>query len=693
MERAFTELAFQPQVQIGAILFVFGAGLVLVSAGMLLRTRGMPWRFAAILVLLAALLDPRVLTEEREALQDVAFLAVDESASQRIAGREDQTREAVRQLERKIADAGLELRVVRSGGQDASPLLESLSSAAQEVAPERISGAVLVTDGLVDDAEALEAFPGPVHVILTGEKDDFDRRIELLRAPTFGILREEAEVEFRVEEAGPADPLPATVEIRVDRNPVRQVPVRIGASATIRIPVERAGSIPVEIRLPPAPGELTERNNVAAFTFEGVRDRLRVLLVSGSPHPAARVWRNLLRADPAVDLVHFTILRETDSDNSVPEQELSLIEFPVSRLFVEEIDEFDLIVFDRWEQRGFLPADHLENIVRYVREGGAVLLAAGGEFAGVQGFSGEPIDAILPLVPIGGERVSAYRPALTETGERHPVTGEIADAIRRAGPWYRLVEGTARSGHTLLAGPGEYPLLALDRVGEGRVGVLASEHAWLWSRGHGGGGPHRELFRRTAHWLMREPDLEEEALRIRETEDGLLVSLRSLAGSPAEVRRLDPEGRESAVVMEPDAPGRWTGAVPDPAPGLWRFRSGDLETLAVVGGILGDEMAEVVSTAERLAPLSEATGGSLRRAVDGIPDVRREAGGGAAAGEAWIDLPRRDAYRVASAERRSLMPPWLGALLILGALAAAWMRESGRTVGLRRSTGEADSGA
>ena len=683
MEQVFAEVTLAPVVDPVWILGASCVVIALAGVGVWRRVRGMAGRIVAAVILLLALVDPRVQVDERELLQDVVYLVVDESGSQEIAGREKQTATAALEFERQLRDAGAEPRVVRVGDGGASPVLQALRGAVQEVAEERVSGAVLITDGLVDDAEALPEFPGPVHALITGDDREFDRRIRLLRAPTFGIVRQEAEVELLFEELGPTSGVSEEVEVRVDHEWTGIVLMRPGQSHTVSIPVNRSGSIPVEIRLPQAPGELTGENNFEAFSFEGVRDRLRVLLVSGSPHPAARVWRNLLRSDPAVDLVHFVILRNANSENIVPNTELSLIEFPVRRLFIDEIHQFDLIIFDRYERRGFLPDGHVGNVVRYVREGGALLVAGGGELGGVRGFAGGQLEAIMPLVPLGSEQVSAFRPTLTSIGSRHPVTAEVASAMERSGQWYRLVKTKSRLGHTLLTGPDEFPLLALARVDQGRVGVLASEHAWLWSRGHGGGGPHRELFRRVAHWLMQEPELEEEALQVTHEGGMLTVSRRSMEELPPETRALDPEGNEAVINLRAVAPGLWKGFIPDPVPGLHLFRSGKLEALARVGREQGNEMNDVVATGERLESLVESTGGRILRVSDGIPFLRRGTKASAIPRDDELLLPRRDAFRVVDTEIRSLMPPWLAVALILCALAAAWAREAGTSI--RRS--------
>ena len=665
------------------IAVLAGLLLVLVLLGLARRVRGMPARALAAALLLVVLAGPALRVEQREVLPDVAFLVVDGSGSQTLSSRDAESRSAASRLEPALREQGIEVRTLRVGEPAASRVLGPLRDAAREVDPARIAGAVLLSDGLVDDPDALDSFPGPVHMLLSGGEAEFDRRLQLLRSPVFGIVGEAAELELVIrDEIGGEAPQPGVlsepveVEIRVHGGTVQRLTARPGETQRVALPVTRAGSVPVEVRVPVVAGEITGRNNSAAFTIEGIRDRLQVLLVSGSPHPAARVWRNLLRSDPAVDLVHFTILRLAESVEPASNEELSLIDFPVRRLFVDEIDRFDLIIFDRYQRRGFLPEDHFESIVRYVRDGGAVLVAGGGEWAGAQGFSGGVLDSVLPLIPTGVEQVTAYVPEVTDLGRRHPVTAGLTAALDQAGPWYRLAQSRLRSGQLLLTGHDGVPVLALDRVESGRIGVLASEHAWLWSRGHRGGGPHRELFRRIAHWLMREPDLEEESLQAREEDGQLVVLRRSLAEGPAEIRLRDPDGRDLPLEMIRVAPGLWRGVVEEPDPGLYRATSGELGTLAIIGGG-GREFDSVIATDARLRKLVEGTGGSVRRLASGDPRVDRVAAGGPMAGSDWIGLPRRGAHRVLGTELRPLLPPWLALLLVLAALAVAWWREAG----------------
>ena len=160
----------------------------------------------------------------------------------------------------------------------------------------------------------------------------------------------------------------------------------------------------IELEVAPVENELAADSNRAVVNIEGVRDKLRVLLVSGKPHPGERMWRNLLKSDANVDLVHFTILRppEKGSDGT-PINELSLIAFPVADLFGRRIKDFDLIIFDRYAQQSILPYVYLENIANYVRDGGALLMAEGPEFSTPDGLYYSPLGAISPAEPSGDD--------------------------------------------------------------------------------------------------------------------------------------------------------------------------------------------------------------------------------------------------------------------------------------------------
>ncbi|MFN3294529.1 MAG: hypothetical protein ACK414_13940, partial [Gemmobacter sp.] len=434
-------------------------------------------------------------------------------------------------------------------------------------------------------------------------------------------------------------------------------------------------------------GELTDRNNVAVLQINGVRDRLRVLLVSGEPYAGERTWRNLLKSDAAVDLVHFTILRPPEKQDGVPVTELSLIAFPTRELFVDKIEEFDLIIFDRYRRRGILPMSYLENVRDYVRRGGAVLIAAGPEFGTADSLWRSPLAEILPVQPSSRVLEQGYRPALTELGAKHPVTqGLYAQAPEGGwGRWFRQLEMQATGGQVVMEGIDALPLLVLDRVGEGRVGMLASDHIWLWGRGYEGGGPQLELLRRLAHWTMKEPELEEETLGADAQGLTLSVTRRTLGGDPGPVTITAPDGRETALALAEARPGLWQGRWDAPGIGLYRLAQGDRQAVVALGPASPREFEQTIASEAPMAEVLRATGGGAVRLSDGLPELRRVAEGRVAAGRGWLGITPREASLTQDIRIRPLLDPWVFLLLAAGLALAAWLRE-GR-LPARRLTG------
>jgi hypothetical protein len=678
---------------------VIGALAALAVLGTLLALwRGLPgWalRAVALGILVLALAGPQLKREEREGLKNVAFLVIDRSESTTLEDRAAQIADAAGELRAGIealstpADP-LELRVVElppdeSGRDQGTRLLTALDEAAAHVAPGQIAGAVLLTDGQVHDADRLERFPGPVHALIAGERDGFDLALEAASAPGFGIVGESVTFRLiaRVQGTATAAEREVAVEVSIDGGPPQYHVLPVGEESPLTVEIGHGGANVVDIRLPPRPGELTERNNRIIATVTGVRDRLRVLLVSGEPHPGERTWRDLLKSDPTVDLIHFTILRPPSKQDGTPVSELSLIAFPTRELFLEKIDGFDLIVFDRYRWRGVLASAYLANITRYVRDGGAVLVASGPAFAGPQSLSQTPLDDVLPARPSLRVYEEPFLPRVSEIGQRHPVTAGLEQAAGlgpdgpRWGRWLRQIEIEPRAGHTVMDGVDGRPLLQLDRVGEGRVALLASDHAWLWSRGYEGGGPQADLLRRLAHWLMREPELEEEAVFAHVEGRRVLVERRTLAAEPpGPMVATAPDGEETRELSyEQVGPGRWQALLEGATEGLWRFSDGERSAVAAVGPPSPAEYVAPLATAEVLAPLAEATGGRVAWLGDGVPAMRMVSEGRRAHSRRWLAFHSRDAYRVTGVRLTPLMPAWLAVLAVGLLLLVAWRRE------------------
>ncbi len=685
-------IAIAPLLPWGVLGPLLGLAAAVLLLAAVRRARGVLWRALAFVVIALALINPSLLRERREPIKDVAVVVVDGSPSQKIGDRAARAERAVQALaERLSAYEDLELRVVRArdGASGAAinetRLFEDLTRAVSDVPRRRLAGTILVTDGQVHDVPenlAPLAEAGPLHTLLTGDRDEGDRRLAIVQAPSYGLVGRPVELTVRVDDMPGRHSPDALLTLRENGGPPRAVRVPVGRDVTLELPITHGGQNVLEMSVEEARQELTLANNRAAVVVNGVRDRLRVLLVSGEPHAGERTWRNLLKADPSVDLVHFTILRPPEKQDGTPIRELSLIAFPIRELFEIKLDEFDLIIFDRYRRRGVLPQVYLENIARYVQEGGALLESSGQGFATPLSLYRTPLGEVLPAEPTGGTIERPYKPSVTETGRRHPVTaglpGDRPDAEPQWGRWFHQVEVAPNRGSVVMNGADGRPLLILDRVGKGRVAQLASDQIWLWSRGYEGGGPQAELLRRLAHWLMKEPELEENDLRAHVDGARITVERRALEPDPRSVTLTDPSDRQTTLTMAEERPGLATASVVAGEPGIYRVTDGERTALAVVGAINPPELADVRSTDEALAPVAKATGGGVHwiaEQKDAIPEVRRTRPDRAQTGPGWIGLRANGDYVVAGVSETPLLPVAAVLLLALGALIAGWRRE------------------
>ena len=696
-----TQILFDPHLA-WPILWTLSAALLAIVALSLWRgLSGWPFRLLAGAALLVALMNPSVQIEEREPLSDIVLVVVDESASQRIGDRPEQTATALARLEAEIEGLGMQARIARVGddgageggdgdagaalGNAGTRLMAELQRLMAEEPRARIAGAVMITDGRLHDADLVPEMPAPLHALITGRATDWDRRLVIETAPAFAIIGEEVTLTIRIEDQGA---IPAGIDgrseivISIDGGPPQSYAVPIGESLDLPLTLDHAGQNVIQFTVPEAPGELTTRNNAAVVQVNGIRDRLRVLLVSGEPHPGQRTWRNLLKSDPSVDLVHFTILRPPDRQDGVPVSELSLIAFPTRELFMDAVDQFDLIIFDRYQRRGILPMTYIDNIRRYVVDGGALLLAAGPDFAGASSLYRTPLAEILPGRPTARVIEEPYLPQVSDLGQRHPVTTgleqehvPLAGSDAPWGRWFRQVELIEDAGQTVMTGAGDAPLLMLDRVGEGRVALLASDHAWLWDRGYEGGGPQLELLRRLAHWMMGEPDLEEEALLAEVDGRSITLTRRTLADSAGAVTVTAPDGSETVVELEETAPGAFTAVIAGAEQGLYRLVEGDIERVIALGPAAPREFEVTIAGTDWIDPAIETSGGRSFRLEDGMPDLRRIGEGRVANGRGWMGLVTREAYVTTDITVTPLVSAWLFLLIAAGLMIAGWLRE------------------
>lgn len=659
-------------------LAVFGIALALWR-----RLSGWALRGAAASIVLAALAGPSLQQEDRAPLSDIVLLLEDNTASQNLGSRPAQMASTIETLTTQIAARkNTELRrisVPDGEGDAGTRLVSALADALAEEPRGRVAGIIALSDGRVHDADLALDLPAPMHLLMTGEASDWDRRLTVIGAPAFAIIDEPVTLTLRVDDLGaaPANDILADMDISVDGEPAQTFRIPIGQNIELPVTLPHGGRNVIRFVVPKADGELTDRNNAALIQMNGVRDRLRVLLVSGEPHAGGRTWRNLLKSDSSVDLVHFTILRPPEKQDGVPVGELSLIAFPTRELFMDKIDDFDLIIFDRYKRRGILPALYLENVANYVRKGGAVLVAAGPDFASADSIYRSPLATALPAAPTARVIEQPYLPKVSDIGERHPVTADLPQN-GDWGRWLRQIDLENAKGTTVMEGIEGRPLLILDRVGEGRVALLASDQAWLWSRGYEGGGPQLELLRRLAHWMMEEPELEEEALTAMADGQDMRIERRSLADTVPPLLLTNPDGSQTELTLQEVSPGRFATDYSGPEIGLYRLENGDQTAVIGLGPAAPREFVDTIASDLELAPLLATRRGGSHVIEAGIPRLRNVRAGRPASGRGWIGLTSRDAYETLDVRQIPILPGWLVLMLSTALITGAWLREGRR---------------
>ena len=704
LERVIATLRFDPLLPLWAIGGLGALCLLALLPGIWRRANGTIWRAAAFALLLVWLAGPRLVQETRETLPDIGLLVVDQTASMQVGDRQRLTEAARAAIERQAAtmpDLQLRTVTVPESGNAGTRLFDAVGRALADIPRARLAGTIAITDGqshdvpdVKDQAAALGG--APLNVLIPAHGEEIDRRIRVIEAPSYGIVGRKVTLKVAIDDLGTNHTGSARLTVRRDGEPPSVASVPIGREQEIELPITRAGPTVVEFSADKLAGEVSTLNNRAVVEINGVRDRLRVLLISGEPHPGERTWRRLLKADPSVDLVHFTILRPPEKDDLTPLNELALIAFPVRELFLDKIDQFDLIILDRFQNRGLLPLPYIGNIADRVRAGGALLLSVGPEFSGSASLAATPLGSVIPAqpAPFGAVVNGPFRPLVTDLGQRHPITEDLTGANPpdkpgvppvppRWGDWYRRIQPTDVHGEVLMSAPDGSPLLIVDRAGEGRTALLLSDQIWLWSRGHEGGGPQAELLRRIAHWLMQEPELEENALTATVTDGRLTIERRSTDPAPAgNVQVTDPDGHARTLALTQAEPGRATVSLPAMTPGVWQATDGVRTAYAAAGAANPPELADLRATATKVGPVARASGGGVHwldtgkpGAAPDVPELRRTEPARSASGSAWVGLERRHDHLVTGIAALTLLPSWAALPLLLGLLVLAWRRE------------------
>ncbi len=684
-------LSFAPYISNHALWFVIGLTVLFMLLSFFSYRRGIIIRPLIAAALLAFLLNPVLIEQQRIPIKDVAVIVTDRSPSQNTGERTARTDKALAALEENIgAQESLELRTIEAplasdNNLNETHLFSALDTILADVPESRRAGVIFLTDGQVHDVpqnrEKLKEY-GPLHVLLSGTHNENDRRLVITKAPAYGVVGQEADITFKIESTGQSTSKGdqyADVIVRENDQPARLLMVPMDEEQTIAVKIDRAGQNVIEIETAPMEDELTAANNRTPVVINGVRDRLKVLLVSGQPHAGGRTWRNIMTSDPGVDLVHFTILREPDKLDFTPQNELSLIAFPFRELFEIKLYDFDLIIFDRYRLNRILPLNYFENIARYVKEGGALLEINGPSYATPDSIFTTALQDVLPAYPLGNVINREFTPALTEIGKIHPVTAKLQPptaAEHPWGSWFRQIGVSASQGDVLMNGNGDTPLLILDRVGKGRVAQFSSDEIWLWARGYKDGGPQAELLRRLIHWLMKEPQLEENALETTVNDNTINITRRTLSEDAMNVKIDTPDNKREEITLEPHSSGVLKGSFTAQNPGIYKLNDGIQSRFVIVGDAAPPELMNIHTTAALMQDAVNASKGSLKWLVDKPSlNVQITAPNRHYNLQNGIALRGNNSFEVKGTKEQPLLPPWAALLLVLFVILGGWTFE------------------
>ncbi len=630
------------------------------------RARGAWFRLAACLLIVAVLSGPRRLIHQFTALPDLAVILVDHSQSMNLGARNAMAASALAALragasEASGASGGATVSVIGipesdTGGTSLAP---SLAQALASVQPDQLAGVIVITDGEVADAPALPK-DVPVTALLTARREERDRELRLLNAPAYGLVGQSVNLQLEVFDHG-VDDTGGTAEVTIseDGSPVANLPVHIGQPQNISLPVRHAGPMVVTATAPPLSGEVSTINNTAAFTLSGIHKRLNVLLISGVPDQGERAWRLLLKSDPSVQLVHFTILRTPAEPIDVDPKDLALVPFPVHELFETDIKKFNLIILDAFNAQDLLPSSYLQNITDYVQQGGALLTETGPEFSAPGSLAFSPLSPVIPATPLpDGTITQPFLPSITAIGTRHPVTSTFANMP--LAPWYRMQAATATAGNVLMSGTGNLPLLILADAGNGRTGILLSDQLWLWTRGGNHSGPALPLLRRIVHWLLREPALEAESLTLNIINHRLTITRQTLGNcTPCDVALTTPDGGKQNVALRAAGPGTYTTTIDAAASGVWQAGQDNLTAFAANNDSNAEEFQDLAATSANFRGIARNI---IWLGATPAPPLRAL-------------LSPRHARQITNTSSVPLLPPIPSLAVALALFAAGWWRE------------------
>lgn len=652
------------------------------------------WRILPLALLLLAIYPPQWLVEEKVATPPTVLIIQDLSASQQLNGQAERVKNLAHNLHESLAALGKvqieEIIITDTADPAYTNIWQAYNDFTARVPIAQQAGIFLISDGQIHDLpiKITQDLP-PWHVLLTGKTEGIDEHLQVIHAPPYALENEPYTITVKAtQQTGMLEKSQSRMRIPLNitlpDGQIQTFTLMPDKEEKITLNLHTTGMQSLVLSIPTAANDPVSFNNHAIIETTVQRTQLNILLLSGSPSLNTRLWRDALKREPQVNLVHFIILRDAVHGANEDPKTLSLIPLPLDTLFDQKLPEFDLVVLDNFAATpNFLPR-YEKALVDYVKNGGGLLIVDGNESIGEKSLNNGVLADIWPSKPTNVWLKQAFQPQPTALGLSHSLTARLdwPPISHAPSAWHGQASIVANDDtYIWLKGVENAPLLIGQETWDGRVAELASNELWRWARANDEkGGPWFSLLQNLVAWLTHDPQMDNTQIQMAEIVHGnapmLDITIASQNNAKIDAVWQSPAMKYAQhLPLQSSAPHRWHAMMPLNQAGLYTVQTKKKYAAYLYAPGESPERDQLMATADIIKPVIQKTGGSIQIAPAHMPALRWIPIGQHFSGVGWWGLRPGQASQVVGLYTKPLIPQWLLMFLIIAALALAWWRE------------------